>query len=341
MHTLPFTVDYEFKTLIPSLTQEEFAGLEAKLLAEGCTEPFIVWKEQNILLDGHTRLNICAKHQLQYTTREISQPDREAAKQWIIQHALARRSLSEPQKSMLRGLMFKKALKDSAYGDKVESLTTLAAQYNISYAQVRRDIEFSEAASAVIEKAGDPARQVIQQGKVTKALIHELADENSDTVKREVVLAANEIGQKYARKLRKTKKKKKTTPKGAAPRGDAYEGLTQEEQAVESTDLTAYDMQGTELPANLRDEFADSLFDDLTNYVKQCMETVRANQKGYPYLFGQPFFDQCDGLIYLLECHRPWVVCDQCQGAGCKHCRLSGYLSKHQWEQVKRMTLGH
>ena len=54
-------VDAEFMALIPPLTADEKALLEESLVREGCRDALVVWKAKNILLDGHTRLDICQR----------------------------------------------------------------------------------------------------------------------------------------------------------------------------------------------------------------------------------------------------------------------------------------
>jgi len=87
--------DQEFKNLIPPLAPDEYAQLEENILAEGCREPLVLWKEQEILLDGHNRLEICNKHGLSYKTTYIELPNREAAKVWIIDNQKGRRNLTD------------------------------------------------------------------------------------------------------------------------------------------------------------------------------------------------------------------------------------------------------
>ena len=57
-------IDPEFKALIPPLTPDERAGLEASILTEGCRDALIVWGD--ILIDGHNRYEICTKHNIPY-----------------------------------------------------------------------------------------------------------------------------------------------------------------------------------------------------------------------------------------------------------------------------------
>ena len=94
-------VDEEFRSLIPALSEEERAGLEENLLRDGCLDPLIVWREQQVLLDGHNRKEVCDRYGIDYETRELSLPDRDAAKRWIIGHQFGRRNLTPYQRAEL------------------------------------------------------------------------------------------------------------------------------------------------------------------------------------------------------------------------------------------------
>jgi hypothetical protein len=110
-------IDEEFRSLIPPLATEEQAGLEENLLRDGCLDPLVVWQEQQILLDGHHRKEICDRYGIAYTVREISLPDREAAADWIDAHQLGRRNLTPEQMSLLRGRRYNR-LRSSHGGDR-------------------------------------------------------------------------------------------------------------------------------------------------------------------------------------------------------------------------------
>ena len=94
-------VDQEFAALIPPLTECESQQLQANLLADGCRDPLVVWKEQGILLDGHHRLRICQEHDVAFTVRRISLPDRDAAALWIRLNQLGRRNLTDDQRAII------------------------------------------------------------------------------------------------------------------------------------------------------------------------------------------------------------------------------------------------
>ena len=89
------TVDTEFKTLIPSLTETEFAQLEANILRDGIREPLTVWRDHNILVDGHHRLAIAQKHGLEFKTIEVDFADRDAVKMWIFENQVGRRNANK------------------------------------------------------------------------------------------------------------------------------------------------------------------------------------------------------------------------------------------------------
>jgi hypothetical protein len=92
-------IDKEFQSLIPPLSHDEYAQLEANILADGCREPLTLWGD--ILLDGHNRYKICTEHSIIYQTVEKDLPDREAAVEWIILNQFGRRNLLPFQRSEL------------------------------------------------------------------------------------------------------------------------------------------------------------------------------------------------------------------------------------------------
>lgn len=84
-------IDKEFESLIPPLTAEEYAGLEASILAEGCRDALVCWGD--VLIDGHNRYKICSKHNIPYQTVQKDFADRNRALLWIIDNQLSRRNL--------------------------------------------------------------------------------------------------------------------------------------------------------------------------------------------------------------------------------------------------------
>lgn len=86
------SIDPEFKALIPALTADELAQLEANILESRHVDAIVVWK--GIVVDGHNRLDICERHRLDYEVREVSFDGRDEALTWIIRNQFGRRNLT-------------------------------------------------------------------------------------------------------------------------------------------------------------------------------------------------------------------------------------------------------
>ncbi|MBZ5508487.1 MAG: hypothetical protein LAO78_23770 [Acidobacteriia bacterium] len=101
----PITIDLEFDALLPALKPYEHALLEHSILLEGCRDPLAVWAVDRklLLLDGHARYNICKKHGLPFTTKEITLASRDHALLWIEENQLCRSNLNDDQSIALLG----------------------------------------------------------------------------------------------------------------------------------------------------------------------------------------------------------------------------------------------
>lgn len=149
------TIDPEFQSLIPPLTDDELAQLEANILAHGCRDPLVVW--QGVLLDGHNRYSICQRHGVAFDTVEVDLPDRDAAADWMDANQLGRRNLTPDQASLLRGRRYNRAKRqgartDLAPSDKMSEGRTaelLAQQHGVTSRTIERDGQFASA----VEKA--------------------------------------------------------------------------------------------------------------------------------------------------------------------------------------------
>jgi len=84
-------IDQEFKALIPPLSAEELAQLEANIVADGCRDPLVVWGKT--IVDGHNRYAICTRHSIAFQTVQLEFADRSHAIEWIIKNQFGRRNL--------------------------------------------------------------------------------------------------------------------------------------------------------------------------------------------------------------------------------------------------------
>lgn len=89
-------IDKEFESLIPPLTNEEYSGLEASIIAEGCRDALVCWND--ILIDGHNRYKICSEHNIPFNVIQKEFVGRNEALLWIMRNQLSRRNLNNFQR---------------------------------------------------------------------------------------------------------------------------------------------------------------------------------------------------------------------------------------------------
>ena len=89
-------IDEEFAGLIPPLTEEEYRGLEASILADGCRDALVLWGD--VLVDGHNRHKICEAHGLPYKVMQKEFADRNEVLLWMLKNQLGRRNLNDFQR---------------------------------------------------------------------------------------------------------------------------------------------------------------------------------------------------------------------------------------------------
>jgi phage N-6-adenine-methyltransferase len=168
--TMAIQIHPDLQSLIPPLTPEEFAQLEANLLADGCLDPLIVWQEEQVLLDGHHRLAICGQHGLAYHTQEVSLPDLDAAKTWLISHQVGRRNLAPHQLAYFRGSLYIRQKQQGRRTDltsaqteqkSLDTATALGRQFGVSAATIRRDGNYAQAVDVITQAIGPTARQAL------------------------------------------------------------------------------------------------------------------------------------------------------------------------------------
>ncbi len=90
-----FTVDPEFESLIPPLSDDEFKQLRENILeVQEVYDPLITWN--GVLIDGHNRWKIIQENpDVRYKTTEVIFYNRNEAILWIINNQLGRRNLEK------------------------------------------------------------------------------------------------------------------------------------------------------------------------------------------------------------------------------------------------------
>jgi N6-adenosine-specific RNA methylase IME4 len=93
------TINERFRKLIPPLSPDEYAGLEASLLADGCRDAIVLWHDQ--IVDGHNRYEICSKHGIMFNTAYMEFANEDDACIWMIANQIGRRNINDGQKWQL------------------------------------------------------------------------------------------------------------------------------------------------------------------------------------------------------------------------------------------------
>ena len=120
---MKFQITDTFKYYWPPLPDEKFVILEKSILDEGLRENLIVWKEKNILLDGHQRMRVLDKHKIPFNDRitYLSFPDETRAKHWVHITQSARRGDAPQFLSVCHVLEFEPIYREEAKGRQVEA----------------------------------------------------------------------------------------------------------------------------------------------------------------------------------------------------------------------------
>ena len=197
-------IDPEFQSLIPPLSKDEKAALQASILEEGCRDPLVVWAEEKLLIDGHNRFAICTAHGIPYKIVEMSFDSRNAVKVWTIANQLGRRSLTPESVSYLRGTWYEltkeshggkrsancqnDSLTDKISPDRAScqngSLTDktareLGERFKASPRTIYRDAQFTKAVDALSFIGGDEVKWKIlnRSAGLTKKQVIALAND--------------------------------------------------------------------------------------------------------------------------------------------------------------------
>jgi hypothetical protein len=166
-------IDDSFRQLIPNMSEEQRQQLENNILQEGIREPLIIWKEQNILIDGHNRYEIAQKHQISFEVHTLSFNSPSEVYTWMINNQLGRRNLTNEQASYLRGLRYEKEktqgkrvdLTSHQNDEKLGTAEKIAKEYQVGKATIERDAQFAKGID-LIGKENPELKKEILSGKV-------------------------------------------------------------------------------------------------------------------------------------------------------------------------------
>jgi ParB-like chromosome segregation protein Spo0J len=168
------------KALVP-LRDDELQLLEQSVLAEGIRDPLVVWRrgDELILLDGHHRYQLAQKHGLDFGVVEMEFDDQTDAVQWVLRNQLARRNLTDEQRTIVIGRYYNQLKRPphrpADKGDKLSPLAEsgktaeqVASVFGVDPRTVYRAAEFA-AAFEQLESVSPEAARRVESGEVKDA----------------------------------------------------------------------------------------------------------------------------------------------------------------------------
>ena len=195
-HRTP-TVLPEMAELLPPLTGEQLATLEADLLKNGCYSPIIV-NEDMVIIDGHNRQRLCETHGLPYQMAVFSFEDLLEAKQWALDTQKGRRNLDKWELGKI-ALKLKSDIEARAkenMGTRTDLLTTLsegqppappvstrkelADTVGIGEVTMGKVMQIDEHAPPAVKEALDSGDLSINQGYNITRQVQELPEEERE-----------------------------------------------------------------------------------------------------------------------------------------------------------------
>ncbi len=173
-------IDKEFESLIPPLSADEFKQLEENCVKDGIRDPLVVWRVpsgDDILIDGHNRWKIAAKHGgIQFETARKEFDNRNEVKAWIITNQFGRRNLSAYDRSVL-ALKLKPLIAEKAKAKETERKTTCQKSEKSKMPTMNTTKELAKVAGVShdtihkVEKieaeATDRTKQLVREGKLS------------------------------------------------------------------------------------------------------------------------------------------------------------------------------
>ena len=216
------TVLAELAGLLPPLSGEQLAALEADLLQNGCYSPVIV-NEELVIVDGHNRQSLCEKHGIPYNMAVFAFADLLEAKRWALDTQKGRRNLDKWELGKI-ALKLKpdiearaRANQAAAGGDKsdkgalsatlpkalppVDTRKELADTVGLGERTMGKVMQIDEHAPAAVKEALDKKELSIHQGYQITKQVENLPEEQREQAALEAVelaKAKKEIQEKDA-----------------------------------------------------------------------------------------------------------------------------------------------
>jgi ParB-like chromosome segregation protein Spo0J len=180
-------INPEFQDLLDVQTDVSYDELKKMIEAEGIRDPIVVWKEQNIVVDGHNRLKIARELKIACPTVEKSFADEAEVKAWIIRNQLGRRNLTPARFEYYIGKLYNEQ-KATTFEEKAKgegnTAAKIAAEFEVSEKTVRRYATQAKGIDAIERVRGKlaKAKQLSSKPEYTSDEVAAVAQASNTTV---------------------------------------------------------------------------------------------------------------------------------------------------------------
>lgn len=261
-------IDPEFRDKIPPLTDAEFEQLRENILADGeVYEPIVTWN--GTIVDGHNRYKVIAEHpEIQFRVKEMDFSDKWEAFDWMYKKQLGRRNLTEAQREVLIGLMYKarkksvgaqrgntNAEKQCAQNENIVPKRTprtdeiLGKELGINHSSVIRAEHFADGVEAIRNVSPVAANKIMTgEARLDKSVVRSVPTmEQKDVVKIADAIEkdaknANSVGREIIKKPRPMSPEMKDFTKKIL---DVVAEMENEDKEYDISDAI-HDMEGAE-----------------------------------------------------------------------------------------------
>lgn len=198
------TTDPELKKLIDPLNAKEREDLENSIRENGFNPalPIILWKGQDIVVDGHNRLEICQKLGIKPVFTEQEFKTIEEVKEFMVNLQISRRNLTPEQLKYYRGTTQNKEKAGHGgarcEGRNLKTNERLAEKFGVSARTIADDGKFSSAVDKICKVCGINRQDLFGKFKVSDII--ELGELPENKI---------EKGLEKLKKMEKEKAKKK------------------------------------------------------------------------------------------------------------------------------------
>ncbi|KYC46431.1 MAG: Phage protein Gp37/Gp68 [Candidatus Methanofastidiosum methylothiophilum] len=244
-------IDPALKKYMNKLNNKERTLLEEQLKRDGCLDPLKVWiqGDDEIVLDGHNRYEICIANDIPFKTTPISGiNDYLDAEIWIEEFQLGRRNLTDSERAVRIGRLYEKRKQregrpsvtdmeesntqlgqnDPVPFDKIDEIRVtveppkstaeqMAKELGVSEKTVKRNAQYAKAIDKIEEIDEEVAQKILsEEVKLPKQAVIDLVKQDDD-IQVEVIeeLAIGEV-KTIEEAVTKVEQKKESWPKSNA-----------------------------------------------------------------------------------------------------------------------------